>query len=113
MFLSCQVLTNLLSKNYKSCLLWSLLMSHFYETSLHTTKISFSPVNLFCVSFIVSPAKNSRWGEGEISPSPILCYKINHIRHPLLYTSCPFWPWNLHPDSLISATRPWISHESQ
>ena len=102
-----------LSKKYKSCLLWPLLRSHFYETSLHMIKISFSPINLFCVNFIVSPAKNSRGVEGEISLSPILCYLLNPILHPTFTNLAPFSHRSSIPDSLNSAARPWISHQSQ
>lgn len=78
------------------------------------TQLKFLFLLLICfVSVLLLVQPRTQDGEGRISPSLILCYKINHICHPLLYTSCPFWPWNLHPDSLISATRPWISHQSQ
>lgn len=61
-----------LSKKYKDCLLWSLLLSHFYER-LPCTRIkvaSFSFVNLSCVDFTMSPDTSTQGVEGEISSSP-------------------------------------------
>ena len=58
-------------KKKKTCLLWSLLWSHFYER-LPCTRIkvtSFFFVNLSCVNFAMSPDTSTQGVEGEISSS--------------------------------------------
>ena len=53
----------------KAAWLWSLLRFHFCKTSMPTNKIFFSPVNLFCVSLIIRPAKRTQVeSEGKFPP---------------------------------------------
>ena len=59
------------SKTYKCCLLWPLLLSHFYETSVHLIKICFFffSYSFLCQFYYSSCHKNSGGAEGEISTS--------------------------------------------
>ena len=60
-----------LSKKYISCLLWSLLRFHFYETLCAQIKIClfFSCYSVLCQFHYESRHKNSRGVEREVFPS--------------------------------------------
>lgn len=62
-----------LSKKYKGCLLWPLLRSHFYETSMCRNSNVFLFLLLIChvLMLLLFHAQEPKRVEGEISPSLI------------------------------------------